>query len=279
MKRRTFLKGALGLAAAGILTGLYTWQIEPFWPEFVHVKMPIRNLPKHLIGKTMIQISDMHIGNRFNYNYIIQSFQKAQQLNPDFVVYTGDFITYENMKQIDQLQEVMQHAVIGSLGTFGVLGNHDYGENYSEEKVASGVIGILERSGITILRNAKTQVEGLSIYGIDDMWGINFQPSKALNDINSDEAAICLVHNPDAADLPIWGDYSGWILCGHTHGGQCKPPFLKPPMLPVKNKRYSAGRFDLSGDRTMYINRAIGNLWQLRFNVRPEITIFTLSNM
>lgn len=28
--------------------------------------------------------------------------------------------------------------------------------------------------------------------------------------------------------------------------------------------------------RTLYINRALGHLWQVRLNVRPEITIFRL---
>ena len=37
-----------------------------------------------------------------------------------------------------------------------------------------------------------------------------------------------------------WGDYQGWVLAGHTHGGQCKAPFLPPPLLPVKNARYAA---------------------------------------
>ena len=60
------------------------------------------------------------------------------------------------------------------------------------------------------------------------------------------------------------------------HGGQVKPPFLKPPILPVKNKRYSSGKIDLDNGRTLYINRALGCLWQVRFNVRPEITIFIL---
>jgi hypothetical protein len=68
--------------------------------------------------------------------------------------------------------------------------------------------------------------------------------------------------------------FVGWA--GHTHGGQCKPPFLPPPMLPVKNKRYTAGKFELANDRTLYINRALGHLWQVRFNVRPEITFFEL---
>ncbi|MEL6721459.1 MAG: hypothetical protein AAFP82_22360 [Bacteroidota bacterium] len=76
--------------------------------------------------------------------------------------------------------------------------------------------------------------------------------------------------------MDIWNDYQGWILSGHTHGGQCKPPFLKAPLLPVQNKNYAAGVYDLGGGRSLYINRALGHLWQIRFNVRPEITLFSL---
>jgi hypothetical protein len=47
-------------------------------------------------------------------------------------------------------------------------------------------------------------------------------------------------------------------------------------MLPVKNTNYSAGQIELSNNRTLYINRALGHLWQVRFNVRPEITLFEL---
>jgi predicted MPP superfamily phosphohydrolase len=88
---------------------------------------------------------------------------------------------------------------------------------------------------------------------------------------------IVLSHNPDTADMPFWGAFDGWILAGHTHGGQCKPPFLRPPLLPVDNKSYIAGRYDLGGGRTMYINRGIGHLIQARFNARPEITVFSLT--
>ena len=68
----------------------------------------------------------------------------------------------------------------------------------------------------------------------------------------------------------------GWILSGHTHGGQCKPPFLPPPIIPVKNKRYTAGEFDLGDGRPLYINRGLGHLIRARFNARPEVTVFRL---
>src|SRR6478735_10624125 len=101
MERRKFIKRALaGLAGLGFLTGMYTWQIEPFWLEFVKLKMPIKNLPNNLAGKTLMQISDIHVGKRFDHHYIIDSFIKAKEFNPDFVVYTGDYVsTYKNEVQ------------------------------------------------------------------------------------------------------------------------------------------------------------------------------------
>ena len=78
-------------------------------------------------------------------------------------------------------------------------------------------------------------------------------------------------------DCEVGQGYEGWILAGHTHGGQCKPPFLPPPLLPVKNRRYVAGEYALAGSRSLYINRGVGHLMQVRFNVRPEITVFQLA--
>ena len=48
---------------------------------------------------------------------------------------------------------------------------------------------------------------------------------------------------------------------------------------PVKNRRYTAGEFDLGGGRRLYINRGLGYLKRVRFNVRPEITCFRLTKV
>jgi predicted MPP superfamily phosphohydrolase len=277
MKRRKFIKktifGALGV---GFLGGIYSWQIEPYWLEFVQKKMPIKNLPENLIGKTLIQISDMHIGNRFNYQYIIDSFKKAQELNPDFVVYTGDFVSYDTKEQFTQLKEVFKHVVTGKLGTAGVLGNHDYGHDWVEQEVANSITSIVEKAGVKILSNAEFNFNGLTIIGLDDFWGLNFDPKKIMVKHSSKNANLVLCHNPDVCDIDVWNNYKGWILAGHTHGGQVKPPFLNPLILPVKNKKYNSGEIDLNDGRTLYINRALGCLIPVRFNVRPEITVFNL---
>ncbi len=276
MKRRKFLQRLLGV---GLLGGLYTWQVEPFWLEFVHQKMPIKNLPEALVGKTLMQISDIHVGKRFDYKYLIASFEKAKTFQPDFVVYTGDYITlYKEQVQFDRLDEVLKNAVKGKIATIGILGNHDYGKNWAQQSVADSISNRLIDNGITLLKNEQTEVAGLNFIGFDDYWGLNFFPEKVMQYYDASKANILLCHNPDVCDMDVWNGYSGWILSGHTHGGQCKPPFLPAPLLPVKNRKYSAGKFELSNNRTLYINRALGHMIQVRFNVRPEITVFELVN-
>ena len=66
------------------------------------------------------------------------------------------------------------------------------------------------------------------------------------------------------------------MLSGHTHGGQCNFPLIGTPYLPVANRRYVEGEFDLGDGRRLYINRGLGFNRRIRFNARPEITAFTL---
>ncbi len=278
MKRRNFLTQSLkGIIGTGLLTGLYTWQVEPFWLEIVWQKMPISNLPKKLVGKRLMQISDIHVGDNFDSNFLIESFEKAKEYNSDFVVYTGDYVSNITNERYKELQEVLNHAPKGKLGTYGILGNHNYGHRWSKPQVANNISKLLTKSGIKVLRNQQHKTKGLNFIGLDDYWGTNFFPKKVIKNINPKAANLVLCHNPDVCDLNIWNKYRGWILSGHTHGGQCKAPFLNPPILPVKNKKYSAGYVNLKDGRHLYINRALGHSLQVRFNVRPEITIFELS--
>lgn len=278
MTRKSFIKKSL-LATAG-LTFFYSWQIEPFMLEFVRHDLPIKNLPSKLHNKMLMQISDLHVGNRFDYNYLIDSFRKAKDYKPDFVVYTGDFVCWENNKeQFEQLKTVMKEVVTGTLGTAAILGNHDYGAEWKEVYVADEITKILTNSKIDVLRDQKINFSGLNIYGFEDLWGTNFHPEGLTKTINPNEANLVLCHNPDVCDLDVWNNYQGWVLSGHTHGGQCKPPFLPPLILPVKNRKYTSGIIDLEDGRMLYINRALGHSYQVRFNCRPEITLFTLKSI
>lgn len=275
--RRRFLKRAalLSLGAAAATVG-YTWRIEPHWIGLVHQALPIANLPDALIGKTLIQISDLHIGPVVDEAYITRAMQTVSQLQPDILAITGDFMTAAGTEQLDKVSRVLQHLKPGKIATLGILGNHDYGANWINEPAAEQLARRLIDSGINLLRNTKTVVSGLQIVGTDDLWGPNFAPRSALASLDANQAQLVLCHNPDAMDLPVWAGYKGWILSGHTHGGQCSAPFIGPPIIPVKNKRYTAGAFDLFDGRKLYINRGLGYLHRVRFDARPEITVFEL---
>lgn len=258
---------------AGI--GLYTWRIEPHRLEIVRRQLPVRNLPSALAGRTMVQISDVHVGTRVDNDYVIETFRRVGGLQADIVVFTGDFISHHE-HIFDHMPAVYRHFPTGRMATLGILGNHDYGPNWAHPEIAARVVETMETFGITILRNQLSEVEGMQVVGLDDLWAHQFNPSRVMARVDTRRAAIVLSHNPDTVDLPVWEDYRGWILSGHTHGGQCKPPFLPPPLLPVRNRRYTAGEFALTGDRQLYISRGVGHLLKVRFNVRPEVTVFEL---
>jgi predicted MPP superfamily phosphohydrolase len=278
ISRRSFLRAATYAAAGCGATTAYTFLVEPHWVEFTERSLPLRNLPRDLQGKTLVQISDIHVGVHVDDTYLRSAFGRVRHLSPDFVVYTGDFVSYES-GQLDHFADLTAAFPHGSLGTFGVLGNHDYGNNWRQAEVSNELARIATTTGVRILRNETVETSGLHISGLDDWWANRFDPAATFAELPAGTAGVALSHNPDTADLRGWERFSGWILAGHTHGGQCKPPFLSPPLLPVHNRRYTSGIFELSPGRSMYINRGLGHLLKVRFNARPEITVFRLERV
>jgi len=295
VNRRRFLAIGAGAAAAAAAVGVYAWQIE-------RRPMPLENLPPSLEGTTLLQVSDVHVGPRVSSDYLMRAFETGRALAPDFVAFTGDFVSYRSPHEITELARVLRVAPRGRLATVASLGNHDYGRNWRSISVADEVSRVATDAGMVVLRNDVRTLGGLQFAGLADFWSPEFGPhhgmpptgalvapnpsrfaradtdaSDALRLLAADAPTIVLSHNPDVQDLPIWNGVRGWVLAGHTHGGQVKPPFLPPPVLPVKNKRYTAGAFDVGPGRTMYINRGLGFLVQVRFDVRPELTLFTLT--
>lgn len=277
--RRKFLGTSLTLAGtAPLASGLYAWMVEPHWVETVHRSLPLPDLPASLEGRSLVQLSDLHVGPKVEDAFILDVFRLVRQLRPDIVVFTGDFVTYRGPRQYEQLQRVLEHAPRGALGTAAVLGNHDYGFEWSDFDVAERITDVLDGVGVPVLRNDVAVIDGLQLAGVEDLWSGRFDLSSVLARLDPSAASIVLCHNPDGADEPGWeGTHGSWILSGHTHGGQCKPPFLPPPLLPVRNRRYTSGEFQLSGGRRLYINRGVGHHARVRFNARPEITAFRLT--
>lgn len=274
--RRRFLR-TLGAGALGL--GTYAWRIEPHWVTLVRRPMPLRGLPGALHGKTLVQVSDLHVGPTVDADYLRRALARLADLRPDVLVLTGDVVTATPAlatRLPADLSSVLGALPPTPLGRFACLGNHDFGVGWKSPDVAAAVAERLGAHGIHALRNAAADLGGLPLAGLDDFWAAPFQPEAVLAALSRDRDAVVLSHNPDTADLDIWGGLTGWILSGHTHGGQVKPPFLPPPLVPVANRRYTQGAFDVGSGRHLYVNPGLGYHRRVRLNVRPEITVFTL---
>ena len=275
LTRRRFLQLAVGALGAAGMAVTYATLCEPFRLEFVHRELPIKKLPAGLKGKRLVQVSDLHVCAAVSESYQIESLQQVAALEPDIVVYTGDFMSLDSGTKAG-VARVFPYLPKGKLGTVATLGNHDYGRGWGEEQWAHYIIASLSKVGIPVLRNEVAEIGGLQVIGMDDLWSGRFDPETAFSHADLGKPSLVLSHNPDTLDRGDWSGYQGWILSGHTHGGQCKPPFLPPPILPVRNKRYTSGQIALSDGRSLYINRGLGYLHHVRFNVRPEVTVFSL---
>jgi predicted MPP superfamily phosphohydrolase len=278
--RRKFLVRGTFATACGL--GAYAFGIEPRWISVERHELAVPNLPDRLIGATAVQLSDLHIGDRVNDSYLLAQFEYVRSLNPEFVFFTGDYLdngTKWHLRKGIQLSEFFPR---GSVGNAFVLGNHDFGNGHSQAqayaKNTSELVRQLAATGLNVLQDQVVDLGGLKVAGLKDFWCGGFENESASEVIEevSSGASIVLSHNPDTVDLPIWDGFESWILCGHTHGGQCTFPIIGAPICPVMNKRYLAGFYDIEGGHKLYISRGIGHTTRVRFMARPEITIFTL---
>jgi predicted MPP superfamily phosphohydrolase len=56
--------------------------------------MTVRNLPGALAGRTLVRISDVHVGALVDDACVVDVFRKVAELRPDIVVMTGDFMSF-----------------------------------------------------------------------------------------------------------------------------------------------------------------------------------------
>lgn len=273
MRRRDFLLTA-GAGLAGF--GTYAHWLEPFWIEVSRRDLAIPQLPHSLDGRSLLHLSDLHIGPVRN-SYLERVWRTGTALAPDIVMYTGDWVTLKHIRQIDKLEAHLPQVPRGRMLTLSVLGNHDYGVRWRDMAMANAVMDRLAAADIRVLRNEAMDVDGLFVAGIEDYWSPFARPEQALATWRRGTPSLVLNHNPDGMDdRARWNGYDGWVLSGHTHGGQCRSPFLPPPLLPVRNRRYTSGEVAVGDGRRVYISRGVGFNVQVRVNVRPEMTLFTL---
>ncbi|MBD2132934.1 MAG: metallophosphoesterase [Sphaerospermopsis kisseleviana] len=268
----------------------------PLTTEKLTVK--IAGLPASLQGKKLVQMSDFHYdGVRLSDKMLSQAIAIANQVKPDLILLTGDFIT-TSTATLDQLAKYLK-KLQSRHGIYAVLGNHDLYYKNSQTEVTTTLTNI----GIHVLWNQISYPLGkeLPIVGLADFYSKEFNPTPVMNQLDPDTPCIVLSHNPDTAEiLQKWR--VDLQLSGHTHGGQIVIPGLGPVLMiqhkilritpkilqnflpffrkkhPVCNHWEWSQGFHKIGKNQLYINRGLGTYLPGRLFCPPEVTIITLQS-
>lgn len=281
ISRRRLLCGLLAAGGAGLGAGAgYAYGIEPVWPRVNHHRMPLSRLGSEFQGARLIQISDLHVGPSVPGDYLQKWVDWITAQQPDFVVITGDCIHYSRAAGLPALGRLLGR-LRAKEAVLVALGNHEWGASQprgGRADVAERAANAMRAEGVRVLRNQAASfrrgASELHIVGLDDYWGDNYNPALAFGTLPAMAPTVVLSHNPDTF-IDLLERPFDWMLSGHTHGGQVNIPLLGPPLLPVRHRQFAAGHFRLAG-RNLYVNRGLGWARRVRFNARPEVTVFTL---
>ncbi len=279
VSRRKFLKlsagSVIGLGLPTIVGGAYATQIEPSAVEITRLDVVLPNLPKAFDGMTLVQISDLHMGDWMTSRHMQDITQQVNALQPDVLVITGDFVSGTDPQTAVEAGRAVSKLVAREQ-ILAILGNHDYWMDRSIPVRKA----LADTGNIFLMRNVRAPIErnGQTLYiaGIDDVWERRQKPDDALNGIPDGSAVIALVHEPDFADELARRRQVGLQFSGHSHGGQVRLPGIGALDLPYLGRKYDMGLYNLNG-MALYVNRGLGMIRPfVRFNCRPEITHFTL---
>ncbi len=280
LSRRQFLKKTFMVAAGATLAGTsgvsYARNVEPGWVDVEPVKLALPRLSPAFDGYRLAQISDLHMGDWMDREHLAEIVEITNNQHPDLIAITGDFVTKRADLSAQDLTDVLS-TLRAKDGVVAVLGNHDqYGNRPIIQKVLHDS-GIIELSnGVHTLKRGN---ERFHIAGVDDIWhGLN-RLDLVLSKLPTSGAAMLLAHEPDFADTSASTGRFDLQISGHSHGGQVIVPFLGPQRLPPYGRKYPLGLYKV-GDMLQYTNRGVGMVKPyVRFNCRPEITMFTLETL
>jgi predicted MPP superfamily phosphohydrolase len=237
------------------------------------VDVPLTRLPRALDGFRIVQLSDLHIGPTLGKEWLEGIVHRANKLEPDIIVITGDLVDGD----VETLRpEVAPLAKLAAKqGVFFCTGNHEY---YSG---AVSWCAEVQRLGIRVLRNERVSIgngeASFDLAGVDDYSAKGMAPGhgpdlqRALAGRDQSRELVLLAHQPrhihQAAEAGV-----GLQLSGHTHGGQIWPwhylIYLQQP--------YVSGLVNHQGTM-LYVSQGTG-FWgpPIRIGSRCEISQITL---
>lgn len=257
------IKSALGEMARVALA-------EPFMTTVERQQIFLRRLPQGLDGLRVVHLSDLHYGPLVDPRHLERAISIANELKPDLIALTGDYISQERSYAAPCA------ALIGQLrarfGVFAVLGNHDHWTD------ANLITDLFRAEGVRVLLNEglRLDINGAAIWlaGVDDtMVGLE-DLSLALAGSSEDEMKLLLAHNPVVLRR-AWKSDVDLVLSGHTHGGQVT-------IRPEKNRSGRPRRRLLRGlgrrgNTQIYVTRGLGTVvLPIRYGCPPEVSMLEL---
>jgi uncharacterized protein len=263
---------ALALRTALQLTGSYSNGIRnALSPVVRHLQFEFADLPTAFEGFRILHLADLHIDGL---DGLAENIAKlVAGLEVDLCVMTGDY-RFRVEGPCDAVYPRIRTILAGvraRCGVVGILGNHDTLEMAVE----------LERCGVRMLINEPMEIasgaSSIWVAGVDDphYYGCD-DLAAALEGVPREEFKILLAHSPElfseaaAAEINLY-------LCGHTHGGQIRLPWIGAPLLNAACPRaYTHGLWQ--HDRMQgYTSAGLGcSMLPVRFNCAPEIAVIEM---
>jgi uncharacterized protein len=285
LTRRRFLRGAGGVALAGLATAGYGASIEAQSLVVTRYKPALSAWPAGL-RLTVAVIADLHAGGpNMGVAHVVRAVDIANALKPDLTLLLGDYFATHRF-----ITEHVPHPVwaaelkrlVAPVGVYAVLGNHDWWHDIAGTRAAFAKVGIplLENDVVRLAKDGRRfWLAGLGdqlayplgrgrFRGADDLPG-------TLAKVDGDEPLLLMAHEPDVfVDVP---DRVALTIAGHTHGGQIRVPFVWQQFAPSRyGARFAYGHIVEDG-RHMIVSGGLGTSGvPIRLGVPPEIVHITL---
>ncbi len=279
-KNRILLISATYLFAAVCIFGLriYATHIEPYRLILreVTIKTPKVHRPVRILHLSDIQSAAVKSHEK-------RVFKKIRSLDPDIVLYTGDFVQpIPPATPLSELKEIADlfRSLDAPLGKFGVYGNVDW----RIRKLPHGEI-----EGVKILESEHVLVMfgkiRINIFGLSERQSVGQTDTLRkitawLSTTTPRDFTILMGHRPDyilsVQDVPI-----DLCLAGHTHGGQIRLPLIGPIITFSQIPRSWARGYREIGKTRLNVSAGIGSehsagLPSIRINCPPEMTLIEL---
>lgn len=203
-----------GLALLWSVYGIY----NAYHPRVTQVRVNIAGLPDNWKGRSIVQISDVHLGHAYRAEYMQKLMDMANALHPDMVVITGDL--FDGMDgSVAELAKPLSSLNAPS-GVWFVTGNH---ENHLG---VDSAVAALDGTGVTVMDDEVRDVDGLQLVGISyprrGTRKITGQLMMTLPGYSPGKPTVLLYHAPVSIDKAAAAGV-GLQLSGHTHKGQMFP--------------------------------------------------------